>query len=371
MSLFLDYRRGFCKPTTVKNERALLRHFYDYLVFTFNSKTIHKRHLTQLSKNHLCNYIIYINQRKIAPYSKVNYFLVVKKYLTWEAEQGTIKEDLLNILDRSRLPKVPDYLPRPLSSENDRYLQTILRQSDDPYANLFLLLRLTGLRISELINLPRHCIITNSKNEPFLKVPLGKMNNERLLPLNEEAMRLIDKIKSSYPIRKNQCDPNRLIGMKGSVAHIYQYLDLHFKKLLNGLTDQDKPITFHRLRHTYATSLLAAGVGIVSIMKLLGHRRIEMSLRYTKVTPVHLRNEYLKAMALLDETWHAKQHPLLKTISSEFDPPQIIAQLKAFADKATLLNPKQKKNLILRLSRLQEDLTNITFSQKFNLDPTA
>lgn len=359
MSLFLGYRQGFCKPTTVRNERTLLRHFYDYLISAFNSETIHKRHLTQLSKNQLCNYIIYINQKKIAPYSKVNYFLVVKKYLAWEAEQGTIKEHLLDVLDRSRLPKVPEYLPRPLSSENDRYLQTMLRQSANPYASLFLLLRFTGLRISELINLPRHCIITNSKNEPFLKVPLGKMNNERLVPLNEETVLLIDKIKNSYPIRIIRADPTRLIGLKGPVAKVYSHLNWHFQKMLNGLTDQGKPITFHRLRHTYATSLLAAGVGIVSIMKLLGHRRIEMSLRYTKVTPVHLRNEYLKAMASLDETWHAKQHPLMNTNSSETDPPQIIAQLKALVSKSPLLSQKPKKNLLLKLTRLQKNLTGL------------
>lgn len=49
--------------------------------------------------------------------------------------------------------------------------------------------------------------------------------------------------------------------------------------------------TDHRLRHTYAASLLSGGVGLIFLMKLLGHRRIEMTLRYAKVTPSHLRNE--------------------------------------------------------------------------------
>jgi site-specific recombinase XerD len=66
-----------------------------------------------------------------------------------------------------------------------------LRESQSPYAPLFLLLRQTGMRIGELIHLPPDCVLTNDKGEHYLKVPLGKMNNERMAPLTEESFELI------------------------------------------------------------------------------------------------------------------------------------------------------------------------------------
>ncbi|NCQ22368.1 MAG: tyrosine-type recombinase/integrase, partial [Sphingomonadales bacterium] len=67
-----------------------------------------------------------------------------------------------------------------------------------------------------------------------------------------------------------------MIGLKGSVQKVGSLLRHNFKTLAGDLVDQEKPVTFHRLRHTYATTLMSAGVSIVAIMKLLGHRRIAM-----------------------------------------------------------------------------------------------
>jgi integrase len=51
-----------------------------------------------------------------------------------------------------------------------------------------------------------------------------------------------------------------------------------------------EPLTSHRLRHTFATSLMNGGMSLPGIMKLLGHRDHRMTLRYcpadTKLVPV-------------------------------------------------------------------------------------
>ncbi|MBI3540699.1 MAG: tyrosine-type recombinase/integrase [Deltaproteobacteria bacterium] len=353
-----DYLReqgACCKPSTIVGYRLTLGCFYDHLKTTRNP-------IASLTKAHLQDYLLHLCERKLAPYTKVNYLLAVKKYLQWEVDRGKLPEDILTVLDRSKLPPVPEYLPKPLSSENDQRLQKILRESDSPYAPLFLLLRCTGMRISELINLPRDCVFTNG-NEKYLKVPLGKMNTERLVPLTAGTLELIEKIK----ISQQGLDPNRLIGKKGSVPHVYSRLSGHFKKFLGDITDQNKPITFHRLRHTYATTLLTGGVSLVSLMKLLGHRRIEMTLRYAKVTPSHLRDEYLKAVRILET-----QSSLVKTKTSEgpsssAHPAEIVQQMSAFLIKASDFTAPQRHNLLRRLRRLQQDLASIHFSQKFKL----
>lgn len=308
---------------------------------------------------------MYLNNKKLVPYTKVNYLLSVKKYLQWEVEQGRVTENVLEALDRKHLPKVPEYLPRPLSSENDRLLQNILQKSEHPYASPFLLLRHTGLRISELINLPKDCVVTDGRDEKYLKVPLGKMNNERLVPLAESDLALIEKIRATHPLTAKRWDPNRLIGLRGPVSSVYPHLVRRFKKLVGEMTDQNKPVTFHRLRHTYATTLLTGGIGLVSLMKLLGHRRIEMTLRYAKVTPSHLRDEYLKAIRVLENQSVITNTKNSGEITGQWQPAELIRQISRFLNKTNATPRSQKKNLLLRLTRIEKELAKIPFPQKF------
>jgi site-specific recombinase XerD len=325
-----------------------------------------KNPLASLTKSQVQDYLLRLCERDLVPYTKVNTLLAVKKYLQWEVQRGTYSEDLLEVLDRSKLPAIPEYLPRPLSAENDQILQKIWRDSQSPYAPLFLLLRHTGMRISELIHLPSDCVLTGSGNEKYLKIPLGKMNTERWVPLSEESLQLIQKIRQQCPPKT---PAHRLIGMKGRVPQVYARLSHQFKKLSGNLHDQNKRVTFHRLRHTYATTLLSAGVSLVSLMKLLGHRRIEMTLRYAKVTPSHLRDEYLKAIQILEQ--QAGRNPTAQHTGSageQTHPATLITQIAAFVTKAaSQIEPSPKKNLLLRLSRLQKDLSQIHFSQTFKL----
>ena len=359
MRSYLREQTACCKPSTVSGYRGILGCFYRHL------KTISpKNPVAGLTREGLQDYLSSLCERNLVPYTKVNYLLAVRKYLRWDVERGGLKEKLLDVLDRSRLPPVPEYLPRPLSSENDLDLQKILRESDDPHAPSFLLLRQTGLRISELINLPKDCVLSGAKNEKYLKVPLGKMNTERLVPLCEESLTLIERIRSS----RMGTHPDRLIGMRGSVSKVYNRLSLHFKTLVGDMTDQGKPVTFHRLRHSFATTLLTGGVSLVSLMKLLGHRRIEMTLRYAKVTPSHLRDEYLKAVQVLEGQSLSRPHETSHHTDRELHPAALLEQLRWFLVKTSTIPHPQQKNILRRLYRLQLDLDPISFPQKIKLD---
>jgi len=364
---YLRHEEVRCKPSTIASYKINLAHFCYWLCQDNRiTSSSFKRRVAGLTKTRLKDYFVYLNNKDLAPYSKVNYLLSVKKYLQWEVEHGTLNEEVLSVLDRKQLPKIPEYLPRPLSAENDHFLQERLSLSSSPYAPMFLLLRQTGLRISELINLPTDCIIKTSDGNPFLKVPLGKMNNERLLPLSQASLQLIEKIKTAPPLRSGRRSSIRLIGLSGPIPKVYQLLAYHFKQIVGNMNDQQKPVTFHRLRHTYATSLLSAGVGLLSLMKLLGHRRIEMTLRYTKVTPSLLRNEYLRAMKIIESQSPAIAKAVTSNLGiNEHHPAEIIAHIIAFLNKTS--KPTLQKNILRRLKRIHLDLADIPFPQKFKL----
>jgi site-specific recombinase XerD len=61
-----------------------------------------------------------------------------------------------------------------------------------------------------------------------------------------------------------------------------------------GCTDT-KPLSPHRLRHTWATELLNCGIGLPALMKLMVHKSIQMTLRYLKVAQPDLQREFYRA----------------------------------------------------------------------------
>lgn len=386
MRSFIREQSLVLKPSSLEIYQSTLPHFYRHLKGSLRtqgvgSQRVHPCRLAHLTADDLKKYLFCLTEKKIAPQTVVHRAYAVKRYLLWEAERErdsapNFNHEILKVFHTKNLPKIPEYLPRPLSDETDRKLQDIWRNSKNPYAPFFLLLRATGMRVGELIDLPWDCVATLSHNEHYLKIPLGKLNNERLVPLHDEALGLIQKIKANDPFQKwkqwgfkkkdkEKNDTRRLIHLQGRHHSIYCTIRKHFKRTIGNLADQQKPVTFHRLRHTYATSLLAGGISITSIMKLLGHRKIKMTLRYARVTPSLLRNDYLKAMKNIENNYGTKQekheHPSL------FTPAGLFHTLVSFVDKAITLKPHQKKNLRLRLARLEQMLAQIVSTEKLKL----
>lgn len=358
MKVFLEEQRIFCKESTIGAYRTALASFDKFCKSRLRAPSLSRRILAKLSHEILIGWLKSLHEAKLKPGSKINYFLPVRKYLAWEVERKTVLPKTIERFTRNLLPKPPDALPKPLLSQNDALLIQRLRDSAHPYARLYLLLRFTGLRISELINLPRDCMHITANNEAFLKVPLGKMNNERLVPLHDEAASIIRNLLNSNGVADDDENINsaRLIGLHGTIHHIYSKLDRPFRKMTADIKDQAKPVTFHRLRHTYATSLLAAGVSIVSIMKLLGHRRIEMSMRYASITPSLIRDEYLKAMQKLEQRWLSLDAISAAGIPNNMSPISLIDLLRAAIKTDASIPHKSRYNFLKRLTSLKSDL---------------
>lgn len=62
-------------------------------------------------------------------------------------------------------------------------------------------------------------------------------------------------------------------------------------------------VTPHRLRHTFATQMLNAGMPITSLQRYMGHKNIDTTMIYAKVSDLLLQQQYKQALHGLDPDW--------------------------------------------------------------------
>ena len=172
-----------------------------------------------------------------------------------------------------------------------------MRRTDDLPANALLLTRATGIRIGECIDLALDCLRHAGSNQWALHVPLGKLHTERLVPVDEDGRRIIDRILALRAL----APPARLAKSEGFLLPRYGGHYALYQTLLLALAAAAKragcscAVTPHRLRHTFASEMLRLGVSLPALMQLLGHKDIRMTLRYVQVTQQDLQREFHSA----------------------------------------------------------------------------
>jgi integrase/recombinase XerD len=193
-------------------------------------------------------------------------------------------------------PQIQKSLPDFLSREELESLFNSISE-DDIYElrdkTIFELLYSCGLRISEAIELKFHDIDFENK---LIRV-MGKGSKERIVPMGEQAIKLIRLyISKSRPvILGTRASEFLFISKKGSLLNRKSVW-----RLIKGYcarTDLVKNITPHTLRHSFATHLLENGADLRSVQELLGHMDISTTQVYT-----HLARKQMQEI-------HKKFHP--------------------------------------------------------------
>lgn len=144
-----------------------------------------------------------------------------------------------------------------------------------------------GLRLMEVLTVE---VADIDSARMLLHVRQGKGNKDRLVPLSP---RLLKELRDYWRMFR----PARWLfsnkGQRGAVHPGTVQRQLRRAVLKAGLR---KPATMHTLRHSFATHMLEAGVDVVTLQKILGHRQLSTTARY-----LHLRGDYLQQLpSLLD-----------------------------------------------------------------------
>jgi site-specific recombinase XerD len=281
---FLDLLKPTHRPATVRGYQTNLRQFHIWLHSTGTA-------VDRIDRSHLESWLQWLHARQLAVCTRVHAIQNVRAYLEWLEEERLLSVPARELVQAKDLPKLPKYLPRPVPPDVDAELQRRFKSSGCIYQRGLLLMRRTGLRIGELILLPYQCVRTDHSGNIFLKVPLGKLGTERLVPLDLKTRKLVFRLRREGP-------RNRSLLIVTAIGRPTSY-GLYRQALMNacrGLTFAE-PMTTHRLRHTYATSLLAAGMSLPSVMRLLGHTDYRMTLRYAAISDSTVVAEFAAALA--------------------------------------------------------------------------
>jgi site-specific recombinase XerD len=205
------------------------------------------------------------------------------------------------------VPKLDRALPRALAPDVDARLMGAVADLPDPFARTGLqVLRGSGLRIGELLDLELDAVVDYGPAGTWLRVPLGKLATERTVPLDEPTLAVLDQWAHRRGVHRPI--PHPRTGQPTDFLFTEHGRQLGATRLRNGLlaaaaaaglrdpAGQPLTVTPHQLRHTYATALANAGMSLQALMALLGHVTPEMTIRYATLASPTLRGAYDEAM---------------------------------------------------------------------------
>jgi integrase/recombinase XerD len=150
----------------------------------------------------------------------------------------------------------------------------------------------TGLRVSELVSLPRSA----ARRDARMIVVRGKGNKERLVPLNEPSrqamadyLAAIEALKTEK--KKNAASSKWLFPSSGESGHLTrQHFARDLKELAAAAGLAPRLVSPHVLRHAFASHLLHNGADLRIVQTLLGHTDISTTQIYTHVVEERLKS---------------------------------------------------------------------------------
>jgi len=281
---YLQYEKNYSSHTVLSYHTDLLQ-FCDFIKILpdqFDPKIINSQQIQEWVLTLMSNEISARTlSRKISTLKSFWRFLLLRGFTN------------LNPMLKIVLPKTKKPLPT-FFKENE--MSTVL---ENPYIIegfeskrnqlILTIFYLTGIRLSELINIKDSDIDLNQGN---LRV-IGKRNKQRIIPIDTS---LCNDIESYIKLRNKEIttiEEYLLVRKNG--------LKMYPKMGYNIVHDTMSEVSSlhkrspHVLRHTFATSLLNGGADLNSVKELLGHSSLAATQVYTHTSFEELYNIYKQA----------------------------------------------------------------------------
>jgi site-specific recombinase XerD len=288
MRRYLQQIGCILRPGSVTNTDLALRAFAGFLVETAPEVLS----IAQVTRGHIEEYKPWLaarpgqNKARASTATIVHRLGTLRMFFVRIDEWGWDEAPPRVPMFHGDLPRQDHPLPKGL---DDAAASKLLRAAQNDKRLLVrvvveVLLR-TGLRVSELTDLPADAVVLIGAG-PWLHVPVGKLGEDRYLPLHPQLVTLIDQYRNAYvppdhrlllprengrPLNRHAV--TRYINKAGTAAGLPRYHP-------------------HQLRHTLATQAINRGMSLEAIAAMLGHKSLDMTLRYAKIANRTVADEY-------------------------------------------------------------------------------
>jgi integrase/recombinase XerD len=285
----LSAERGAAENTRA----AYTRDLDDFLAFLAGQR---KKCLAAVETADISAYLRAGAEGRLAPASRARRLSAIRQLFKFLATEGVVPEDPASRLSGPRRGRP---LPRTLSpAEVDRLIETARRRIDGAKGRervralrlhaLIEILYATGMRVSELVTLPRLVLVDDGR----VLLIKGKGGRERIVPLNTPARAALDRYLNVgfedgvAPMMKTRW----LFASRGAEGHLTrQRLAQELKALATEAGLDPGRVSPHVLRHAFASHLLDRGADLRSVQQLLGHADISTTQIYTHVLEERLK----------------------------------------------------------------------------------
>ena len=308
MRRYLDQIGCVLRPASVVSADAALRMFASFIAETHPEVTA----VAALERVHLEDYKRWLAARsngrraRVSATTRAHRLGMLRMFFLRAIEWGWADAPTRPLLFLGDLPARDQPLPKALDdSDAAKFLHAAQSQPRLLARVVAEVLLRTGLRVGELIALQRDAI-RSGVDGLWLHVPVGKLHNDRYLPLHPALADLIGDyrtrhVPAGHPLLLpneqaeplHRCAINRMlnkIAAQAGIGHVHP----------------------HQLRHTLATQAINRGMSIEAIAALLGHRSLDMTRRYARIADRTVADAYFDVADKVDALYdtHPSTPPL-------------------------------------------------------------
>jgi site-specific recombinase XerD len=252
-----------------------------------------------------------------------------------------------HILTRMKVLDVPRGLPRPLSDEQILRLEACIKEAIAQaktelnrkvairdLACVYLMWH-CGMRISEVLDLRVQDVDLSGRK---LFIECGKKSKDRVIYISETTAAALGEHLAN---RRHPDSPYVFTGRNGPLEP--RCVADRFRRYRERCGVHATP---HRLRHTFASQMLAAGMSITSLQRLMGHERLSTTLIYAEVSDPMLQKDYYRGAASFDPASADLARKFLD-LPQKDELRQLIAELKYPG-----LEPMQRKEILEQMESI-------------------
>lgn len=201
-------------------------------------------------------------------------------------------------------PKRSERLPRALAEHVMTQLEhtSNLNKWDNPtYRLITVILMRCGLRVSDALQLPADCVVTDTDGAPYLRYFNHKMKREALVPIDEELRDLLDQQRQRNTERWTTATPGlfprptkNIEGNHPIASSTYRLALYRWLECCDIRDERGNPVhlTPHQWRHTLGTRLINRDVPQEIVRRILDHDSPQMTAHYARLHDTTVRRHW-------------------------------------------------------------------------------